>query len=368
MIARIIEWSAQNPGLVLLGTLAVVLWGIYAVGHVPLDAIPDLSDPQVIIYTEWPEQNPAVIEDQVTYPIVTTFLAAPRVQVVRGFSFFGVSFVYVIFEEGTDIYWARSRTLEYLQTVRQKLPSGIEPRLGPDATGVGWGFMYALVDRTGRHDLAQLRTIQDFYVKYALESVPGVAEVASLGGFVRQYQVMLDPNKLLAYQVSVETVMHAVRNSNRETGARVLEVGGREYMIRARGYIRSLGDLEEVVVKVNDAGVPVRLRDLGIVQFGPEIRRGVAELNGEGEVVGGIVVVRYGQNVLEVIERVKRKLDELRPSLPPGVEVVVTYDRSDLIHKAIATLTDELVKISVVVGAVCLVFLLHLPSAFVIIT
>jgi len=368
MIARIIEWSAKNPGLVLLGTLAVVLWGVYAVGHVPLDAIPDLSDPQVIIYTEWPEQNPSVIEDQVTYPIVTTFLAAPRVQVVRGFSFFGVSFVYVIFEEGTDLYWARSRTLEYLQTVRQKLPPGVEPRLGPDATGVGWGFMYALVDRTGRHDLAQLRTLQDFYVKYALESVPGVSEVASLGGFVRQYQVTLDPNKLLAYRVSLEAVMNAIRNSNRETGARVLEVGGREYMIRARGYIRSLRDLEEVVVKVNDAGVPVRLRDLGQVQFGPEIRRGVAELNGEGEVVGGIVVVRYGQNVLEVIERVKRKLDEIRPGLPAGVEVVVTYDRSDLIRKAVATLTDELIKISVVVSAVCLVFLLHLPSAFVIIT
>jgi Cu(I)/Ag(I) efflux system membrane protein CusA/SilA len=368
MIARIIEWSAKNPGLVLLGTLAAVLWGIYAVGHVPLDALPDLSDPQVIIYTEWPEQNPAVIEDQVTYPIVTTFLAAPRVQVVRGFSFFGVSFVYVIFEEGTDLYWARSRTLEYLQTVRQKLPPGVEPRLGPDATGLGWGFMYALVDRTGRHDLAQLRTLQDFYVKYALESVPGVAEVASLGGFVRQYQVTLDPNRLLAYRVSLEAVMQAIRNSNRETGARVLEIGGREYMIRARGYVRSLRDLEEVVVKVNDAGVPVRLRDLGTIQVGPEIRRGIAELNGEGEVVGGIVVVRYGQNVLQVVERVKRKLREIQPSLPPGVEVVVTYDRSDLIHKAIATLTDELMKISAVVSAVCLVFLLHLPSALVIIT
>lgn len=367
MIAKIIDFCIRNKLLVFILVVFLVAWGIWAIKKTPLDAIPDLSDVQVIVFTEWPGRSPDLVEDQITYPIVTTMLAAPRVQVVRGFSFFGYSFIYIIFEDGTDIYWARSRVLEYLQQVRGKLPADVTPKLGPDATGVGWGFSYAVVDENGKYDLQELRSIQDWFLKYAIESVPGVAEVASLGGFVKQYQINIDPVKLLAYRIPINRVIEAVSRSNRDVEGRLLEFSGREYMVRGRGYIKSINDLENIVLLNNEQGTPVFLKDVATVQLGPEIRRGIAELDGKGEVVAGIVVIRFGENVLNVINRVKEKIKEIEPSLPEGVKIVVTYDRSDLIYRSIDTLRDEIIKLSIAVSVVCMVFLFHLPSAFVII-
>lgn len=367
MLSRIIELSAKNKFLVFLMMAFLALWGIWAVYHTPLDAIPDLSDVQVIIFTEWPGVSPDIVEDQVTYPIVSTMLSAPKTRVVRGKSFLGLSFVYVIFEDGTDIYWARSRVLEYLQGVTGKLPAGVTPVLGPDATGVGWGFQYALVDESGKNDLAQLRSLQDWNIKYAIESVPGVSQVASVGGYVKQYQIILDPNRLLAYNIPLMKVMEAVNRSNRDVEGRVVEWSGREYMVRGRGYIKSREDIEKISVGTTKQGTPIFLRDIATVQLGPEIRRGVADLDGKGEVVAGIVIVRFGENVLAVIERVKEKIKEMEPSLPEGVKIVTTYDRSELIHRSVDTLRDEIIKLGIAVSAVCFAFLFHLPSALVVI-
>jgi len=368
MIAKIIEYSARNKFIIFLFTFFALAWGYWALKNTPLDALPDLSDTQVIVYTEWGGRSPDLVEDQITYPISSTLLAAPKVQAVRGFSFLGSSFIYIIFQEGTDIYWARSRVLEYLQAVKNKLPADVNPILGPDATGLGWGFSYALVDETGEHDLAQLRSLQDWNLKLAIESVPGVSQVASIGGFVKQYQVTIDPNRLQAYNIPLTKVMNAVRRGNLDVEGRVLEVFGFEYMLRGRGYIKTLKDLEDLSVGTNGAGTPIYLKDIGRIQLGPEIRRGLADLDGKGEVAGGIVVIRFGENVLSVIERVKEKIkNNIEPSLPKGVKMVITYDRSDLIHRSINTLKEELVKLSVAVSAVCLVFLFHLPSALVVI-
>ena len=367
MLAKIIELSARNKFLVFLFVGFLTLWGIWAVYHTPLDAIPDLSDVQVIVFTDWPGRSPDLVEDQITYPIVSTLLAAPKVRAVRGKSFLGLSFVYAIFEDGTDIYWARSRVLEYLQGVSGKLPAGVTPLLGPDATGVGWGFEYALVDETGKHDLAQLRSLQDWTLKYALESVPGVSEVASVGGFVKQYQITVDPNRLLAYNLPLMKVMEAVRRSNSDVEGRVVEWSGREYMVRGRGYIKDKTDIEKIAVGTDGKGTPVLLRDIGTVQLGPEIRRGLSDFDGKGETVGGIVVVRFGENVLAVVERVKEKIKEIKPSLPEGVKIVTTYDRSELIHRSVDTLRDEVIKLGIAVSVVCIIFLFHLPSALVVI-
>ncbi|MGA3175018.1 MAG: CusA/CzcA family heavy metal efflux RND transporter [Syntrophorhabdales bacterium] len=368
MIAKIIEYSARNKFIVFLFVFFALAWGYWTVRNIPLDAIPDLSDTQVIIYTEWTGRSPDLVEDQVTYPISSTLLAAPRVQAVRGFSYLGSSFVYVIFDEGTDIYWARSRVLEYLQAVRNKLPADVNPVLGPDATSLGWGFEYAVVDEKGGHDLSQLRSLQDWNLKLALESVPGVSQVASVGGFVKQYQVTVDPNRLLGYNVPITKVMEAVRRSNLDVEGRVLDFSGFEYMIRGRGYIKGIKDLEDVSVGASPQGTPIYLKDVANVQLGPEIRRGLAELDGKGEVPGGIVIVRFGENVLNVIDRVKEKIrKDIAPSLPKGVKVVTTYDRSDLINRSIATLKDEIVKLAIAVSVVCLIFLFHLPSALVVI-
>lgn len=368
MISKIIEYSARNSFIVLMLIIFFLIWGYISLQKTPLDAIPDLSDTQVIIYTEWTGRSPNLVEDQITYPISSSLLAAPKVQAVRGFSFLGSSFIYVIFEEGTDIYWARSRILEYLQAVRNKLPTDVNPVLGPDATSLGWGFSYALVDESGRYDLSELRSIQDWYIKLAIESVQGVSQVASIGGFVKQYQITIEPNRLLAYNIPLTKVLEAVRKSNRDVEGRVVEFSGIEYMIRGRGYIKDIKDLENVPVFVNNVGTPVYLKDIATVQLGPEIRRGVAELDGKGEVVGGIVVVRFGENVLNVIDRVKEKINnEVAPALPKGVKIVTTYDRTDLIRRSIDTLTDEIIKLAIAVSAVCIVFLFHLPSAFVVI-
>ena len=365
MITKLIEFSARNKFIILIFTFFAVGVGIWALKNTPLDAIPDLSDVQVIIYTEWAERSPTLIEDQVTYPIVTSLLAAPKVKVVRGFSFFGVSFVYVIFEDGTDIYWARTRVLEYMQGVSGKLPAGVSPTLGPDATGVGWGFEYALVDTTGKYDLAQLRTLQDWYVRYWLQSVPGVAEVAAFGGFVKQYQVLINPDTLSAYKMPIMTVAENIRKGNRDTGARVLEFTGREYMVRGRGYIQSIEDIEKIVVGTDERGTPILVKNIGKVVLGPDIRRGSAELDGTGEVVGGIVVVRFGVNAYDVIQRVKEKIKEVTPSLPKGVKIVTTYDRSDLIERSIANLTEKLIEESIIVSLVIVIFLFHFRSALV---
>ncbi len=363
MIAKIIEYSARNKFIIFLFTLFAIAWGYWALKHTPLDAIPDLSDTQVIIYTEWSGKSPDLVEDQITYPISSTLLAAPKVQVVRGFSFLGSSFIYAIFEEGTDIYWARSRVLEYLQAVKNKLPADVNPTLGPDATSLGWGFSYALVDETGQHDLSQLRSLQDWNLKLALQSVPGVSEVASIGGFVKQYQVTINPNRLLAFNIPITKVMEAIRRSNRDVEGRVLELSGIEYMVRGRGYIRNLKDLEDIPVGTDRSGTPVFLKQIANIQLGPDIRRGLADLDGKGEVCGGIVVVRFGENVLNVIERVKEKIkQEIEPSLPQGVKVITTYDRSDLIYRSIGTLKEEILKLGLAVGVVCLVFLFHLPQ------
>jgi Cu(I)/Ag(I) efflux system membrane protein CusA/SilA len=365
MIARTIDWCAANRFLVFTGTAVLVLWGVWAMRSTPLDAVPDISDVQVIVATEWTGRSPDIIEDQVTYPIVTALLSAPRVRTVRGFTDFGVSYVYVIFEDGTDIYWARSRVVEYLQGIRGRLPGGTNPTIGPDATGVGWVFQYALVDDSGQRTLADLRGIQDWYLRYALASVDGVAEVASIGGFVKQYQINLDPTKLASYDKSVKDVVDAVRASNNEVEGRLLEFSGREYMVRGRGYLTSLDDIRKISLGADVRGTPVRVGDVASVQLGPEIRRGVAELDGTGEVVGGIVVMRFGENALRVIDRVKAKLRDLQGSLPAGVRVVPTYDRSGLINESIATLRRTLIEEAVVVSLVILLFLFHLRSALV---
>jgi Cu(I)/Ag(I) efflux system membrane protein CusA/SilA len=366
MIAAIIRWSVENRVLVLLVALLAAVWGIYSLRTTPVDAIPDLSDVQVIIKTPFPGQAPQVVEQQVTFPLTTAMLSVPGAVTVRGYSFFGDSYVYVLFEDGTDIYWARSRVLEYLSQVAERLPASAKPALGPDATGVGWVFEYALVDRTNRHDLAQLRSLQDWFLKYELQTVPGVAEVATLGGMVRQYQVVVDPDKLRAFGIPLARIKNAIRDGNMETGGSVVEMGEAEYMVRASGYIQGVVDLEKIPLGVNEQGTPLQLSDVADIRVGPEMRRGVADLDGEGEVVGGIVIMRWGENALATIDGVKAKLEQLRPSLPDGVEIVTTYDRSDLIHRAIATLGDTLVKELLVVGVVCAVFLLHLRSAAVI--
>ncbi|HJT70847.1 MAG TPA: CusA/CzcA family heavy metal efflux RND transporter [Terriglobales bacterium] len=365
MINAIIEYAASHRALVVILVMALALIGLYSMRQLPLDAIPDLSDPQVIIYTEWPGRSPNIVEDQITYPIVSAMLAAPHVSVVRGISDYGFSYVYVIFDEGTDIYWGRSRVLEYMSKITGKLPSGVSPTLGPDATGVGWAFEYALVDHSGRNNLSQLRSFNDWYMRYWLSSVPGVAEVAPVGGFVKEYQVNVDPNKLLAYNIPIQKVMDVIRNSNNEVGGRVVEFSGKEYLVRGRGYIHSIADIEDLPLKSNESGTPVSIRDVARVELGPEMRRGVAELNGEGEVTGGIVVVRYGQNVMDVIERTKKKLEEMKPSLPEGVEVAITYDRSDLIERSIHTLKHTLIEELIIVSVVILIFLWHVPSAII---
>jgi Cu(I)/Ag(I) efflux system membrane protein CusA/SilA len=362
MIAGLIRWSARNLLLVFVATLALMGGGLYAVGHVSLDAIPDLSDTQVIVYTEMPGQAPQVVEDQVTYPLTTAMLAVPRSRAVRGFSFFGVSFVYIIFEDGTDIYWARSRVLEYLNSGTAKLPDGVKPALGPDATGVGWVYQYVVVG--ANRTLAELRALQDWYIRFGLAKAEGVAEVASVGGFVRQYNVVVDPAKLRSYGVPLSRVISAIRSSNREVGGRVVEMAETEFMVRGRGYIKSTADLEQIVLSV-EGRVPVLLRDVARVEFGPDERRGVTERDGEGEVVSGIVLQRFGQNALDVIANVKAKIKEIASGLPEGVRIEAVYDRSDLIHRAIDTLIRTLVEESIVVALVCFVFLLHVRSALV---
>lgn len=365
MIARLIEGSARNPVLVILCVLLLAGWGLWAGFKVPLDAVPDLSDVQVTIYTEWQGRSPTLIEDQVTYPIVTSLLAGPKVKRVRGVSEYGVSYVYVIFEDRTDLYWARSRVLEYLQKLTGKLPAGVAPTLGPDATGVGWVYQYALVDESGTHDLAQLRSLQDWYLRYQLESVPGVAEVSAIGGFVKQYQIEVDPNTLAAYRLPIKTIIEAVRNSNDEVSGRVLEMAGTEYVIRGRGYLRSIDDIELIPVGTDGRGTPILIRDIAHVQIGPDQRRGIAELDGKGQTVGGIVIMRAGENALAVIERVKARLAEITPALPKGVHIVPTYDRSDLIHRAIDVLREKLMEESIIVSLVAVGFLFHLRSALV---
>src|SRR5512143_3284198 len=368
MISKIIEYSARNKFIIFLMVIFLCVWGYWALTKTPLDAIPDLSDTQVIIYTDWAGRSPDLVEDQITYPITSTLLAAPKVQAVRGFSFLGSSFIYVIFEEGMNIYWGRSRILEYLQSVRNKLPAGVNPVLGPDATSVGWGFNYAVVDEKGGHDLSQLRSLQDWNVKLALESVPGVSQVASVGGYVRQYQITIEPNRLASYGISLMKVMEAVRKSNLDVEGRVLELSGVEYMVRGRGYVSGVKDLEEISVGSGAGGTPIFLRDVAQVAVGPEIRRGLADLDGKGEVAAGIVVIRFGENVLDVIDRVKEKIaKDVQPSLPTGVKLVTTYDRSDLIRQSIHTLSEEIIKLSIAVSVVCFVFLFHLPSALVVI-
>jgi len=362
MLNRLIEWSARNVFLVLLATFAIIGGGVYAVLKTPLDALPDLSDAQVIIYTEYSGQAPQVVEDQVTYPLTTAMLSVPKSKVVRGFSFFGASFVYVIFEDGTDIYWARSRVLEYLTSLAGRLPQGVTPQLGPDATGVGWVYQYAVLAKN--KTLAELRTLQDWYLRYQLTKAPGVAEVASIGGFVQQYQVTVDPRKLQAYGVPLSRVSQVIRDSNRDVGGRVVEMAESEYMVRGKGYLRGKGDLEQLVVK-SERGVPVLLRDIARVELGPDERRGLTELNGEGEVVSGIVMARYGQNALEVIANIKAKIKEVASGLPEGVKIETVYDRSDLIHRAIANLKTTLLEESAIVALVCIVFLLHVRSALV---
>jgi copper/silver efflux system protein len=364
MVARIIEACAKNRFLVLLGVAFATAAAVWSIQRSQLDALPDLSDPQVIVYTEWMGRSPTLVEDQVTYPLVSSLLGAPKVADVRGYSMFGMSFVYVIFEEGTDIYWARSRVLEHLSSRKEVLPAGATPRLGPEASGVGWVFQYTLVDRSGQHGLDELRTFQDFTLRHALSSVPGVAEVASVGGYEKQYQVVVDPNRLRAYDVTLQDVISAIRDSNDDVGGRVVELTGREYYVRGRGYVQDLAALERVTLKARGpAGVPVLVRDVGTVRFGPDIRRGVLEWNGEGEAVGAVVVMRYGENALEVIDRVKQKLADVKASFPKGVEVEIAYDRSDLIHRAIGTLRRALVEEAIVVSLVIILFLLHFRSA-----
>src|SRR5436189_2211768 len=341
MINALIELSARNRFVVFLLVAVATVAGVWSMKTVPIDAIPDLSDTQVIVYSRW-DRSPDIVEDQVTYPIVTAMLGAPKVKAVRGYSDFGYSYVYIVFEEGTDVYWARSRTLEYLSGVLPRLPQGVRTELGPDATGVGWVFQFALVDTTGRHGLDELRSYQDWTLRYYLQSVPGVAEVAPLGGFVRQYQVQVDPNRLRTFNLPIAKVLDAVRAGNNDVGGRLIEMSGAEYMVRGRGYATSVTDIANIVLARNESGVPVRVRDVGAVTLGPDLRRGVADLNGTGDTVAGIIVMRQGENALDVIARVKDKLKELEPALPAGVKVVTTYDRSDLILRSIDNLKSTL--------------------------
>ncbi len=364
MIEKIIEFSAHNKYVVILLVLVAIAGAVYCIQNIPLDAIPDLSDTQVIIYSRW-DRSPDIVEDQVTYPITTALLGAPRVKAVRGYSDFGFSYVYVIFQDGTDIYWARSRTLEYLSKITPRLPEGVQTEMGPDATSVGWVYQYALVDKTGTNDLARLRGFQDWYLRYWLQSVPGVAEVASIGGFQKQYQVNVSPEALAAHNISIMKVIEAVRDGNNDVGGRLVEFTGTEYMVRGRGYARSVGDIENIVVGTDMSGTPVLVKNVADVSLGPDIRRGVADLDGEGDTVGGIVVMRFGENALNVINRVKEKIREVQPSLPKGVEVVATYDRSELINRSIDTLKHQLVEEMIIVSFVILLFLWHLPSALI---
>jgi Cu(I)/Ag(I) efflux system membrane protein CusA/SilA len=363
-IQRIIALCAHNPIMTLAAVVVLSVIAIYTLKEIRLDALPDLSDTQVIIYSKW-DRSPDIIEDQVTYPIVSSLLGAPHVKAIRGFSDFGFSYVYVIFEDGTDIYWARSRVLEYLSKIQSRLPEGVKTELGPDATGVGWVYEYSLVDKSGDHSLDDLRSYQDWTLRYAIQSVPGVAEVASIGGFQRQYQITVDPNRLAAYGISLDTVMTAVRKSNNEVGGRLIEFSGAEYMVRVRGYAKTIADFENIALKVGPGGVPVLVKDIARVELGPEIRRGISDLDGTGDHVGGIVVMRHGENALNVIDRVKARIEELKPSMPKGVEFVTTYDRSDLIHRALDTLKHELVQEMIIVSLVILIFLWHFPSALV---
>jgi len=365
MIARLISWSAANRLLVMMATLLISVWGVFAMLKTPLDAIPDLSDTQVIIRTQWPGQAPQIVENQLTYPLTTTMLSVPGVKTVRGYSFFGDSFVYILFNDGTDQYWARSRVLESLSQVTSRLPKGANPSLGPDATGVGWVYEYALVDHSGKHDLGELRALQDWFLKFELKTIPGIAEVATLGGMVRQYQVQVDPDKLRNYRIPLSTVVAAIKSANQETGGAVIEQAEAEYMVRAHGYLESLDDFRHIPISVSDSGTPILLSDVARIQIGPELRRGVAELNGEGEVVGGVIVMRAGQNALEAIDAVKAKLATLKKSLPDGVEIVTTYDRSQLIKRAVDNLSHKLLEEFIVVALVCVIFLWHLRSALV---
>jgi Cu(I)/Ag(I) efflux system membrane protein CusA/SilA len=365
MLARIIDWSVRNRLLVLIGTAAAIAGGVWAVRRTPLEALPDLSDVQVIVQAEYGEQAPRIVEDQVTYPIAAEMLKVPGARTVRGYSFFGVSFVYVIFEDGTDLYWARSRVLEYLNGIKGKLPAPVTPTLGPDATGLGWVFQYAIEDTSGRMDLAQLRGLQDWYLRYALTAVPGVSEVASIGGFEKQYQVDLDPARLMAYGIPITKVMSAIQNANSDVGAMVVELAEREHMVRGLGYLKSIGDIENVVVGATSAGTPIRLAELGRVTVGPAVRRGIADLDGRGDAVGGIVVMRFGENALRTIDGVKAKLTAIASGLPPGVVITPVYDRSDLIRRAIDNLRGKLLEESLIVALVCLLFLVHVRSALV---
>src|SRR5579863_7802688 len=351
MISRTIAWCAHNPFLVFTGAILLAIAGVWSLQRAPLDALPDISDVQVVVHTNWPGEPPDVVEDQVTYPIVTSLLAAPHVKNVRAQTMFGDSCVFIIFDDSTDLYWARSRVSEYMQQLAGRLPAGVNPSIGPDATGAGWVYEYAIVDRTHSHNLADLRALQDWFLRYQLETVPGVAEVASIGGFVRQYQVNLDPRKLFSYGIAASTVIDRVRQSTNETGGDVLEMGGAEYMIRGLGYLRSLSDLENVSVAAKK-GTPVRVRDVGTVSFGPDVRRGAADWQGQGETVGGIVVMRYGMNALDIIDGVKAKLREIAPSLPAGVDIVTGYDRSWLIKQSIHTLKRDLIAEAIIVSFV----------------
>jgi Cu(I)/Ag(I) efflux system membrane protein CusA/SilA len=365
MIAHIIRWSIENRSLVLIFTVLLAAWGVYSIQQTPLDAIPDLSDLQVIIKTTYPGQAPEVVEDQVTYPIASAMLSVPKTTAVRGYSFFGDSYVYVIFEEGTDIYWARSRVLEYLNQVASSLPSSVRANLGPDATGVGWVYQYVLADRTGEHDISQLRSLQDWFLKFELQTVPGVSEVATVGGMVKQYQVVIDPDRLRAFSIPLSKVRTAVQRANQEVGGSVIEQAEAEYMIRARGYIENLDDLRNIPISKTNNGTPVLLGDVADIRLGPQMRRGIADFNGVGEVVGGIVVMRWGENALNTIDAVKKKIAQLKRSLPQGVELIEVYDRSDLIKSSVLNLRDKLVEEFVVVAVVCLIFLFHLRSALV---
>ena len=365
MIAKLIRWSANNRLLVLLMTLMVIAWGLFAMLRTPLDALPDLSDTQVIIRTPWPGQAPQIVENQLTYPLTTTMLSVPGVKTVRGYSFFGDSFIYILFKDGTDQYWARSRVLEYLNQASSRLPKGVSPSLGPDATGVGWVYEYALIDRTGKHDLAELRSLQDWFLKFELKTIPGVAEIATLGGMVRQYQVQVDPNKLRSYGIPLSKVVSALQADNQETGGSVIESAEAEYMVRSHGYLETLDDFRNIPLSVSNTGTPILLSDVARIQIGPELRRGVTELNGQGEVTGGVIVMRAGQNALEGINAVKTKLETLKKSLPVGVEIVTTYDRSQLINRAVDNLTHKLIEEFIVIALVCAVFLWHFRSALV---
>ena len=356
-LQRIIRFSAENRWLVMAASAVLIAMSFWTMRNIPMDALPDLSDTQVIIYSKW-DRSPDLVEDQVTYPIVTSLLGAPKVKAVRGLSDFGFSYVYVIFEDGTDIYWARSRTLEYLSKITSTLPAGVQTSLGPDASSVGWVYQYALVDRTGKHSTDELRSLQDWFLRYAIQSTPGVAEVATVGGQAKQFQVALNPNKMAAYRVSIESVIGAVKAANSEAGGRLVEYSGREYMVRGRGYVKTTQDLEQAALRAEN-GTPVRLGDVATVSLGPEMRRGLTDLDGMGDTVSGIVVMRQGENALNVIERVKTKINELKLGLPAGVEVVTVYDRSELIHKAIETVKHKLIEEMIVVSIIILIFLWH---------